>query len=275
MMDDAENRDATRPAALITGASGGIGYELAIEFARHGHNVVLTARRRPQLEILASKLREEFGVSARVVTADLTQPQAPAALIAELERAGVAVGILVNNAGFASHGPLAETDLATTLDLLQVNITALTALTRLVLPGMLAGGGGRILNVASTAAFQAGPLMATYYASKAYVLLFSEALARELAGSGVVVSALCPGPTRTGFQRRARIEGLRLVRGAGLMDAGAVAAAGYRGLMRGRRIIVPGTLNRLGVQSLRIAPRRLVTAMVHFLHGHTPGATRA
>jgi short-subunit dehydrogenase len=179
--------------------------------------------------------------------------------------AGLRVDILVNNAGSGLGGAFAETDLATELRMINLNVTALTHLTKLFLPGMLERGAGRILNVASTAAFVPGPFMAVYYATKAYVLSFSEALAEELTGTGVTVTALCPGPTATGFQSAARIEGARLFRMPGVSDAATVARLGFSGLMRGKRIVIPGLLNKLLPQIVRVSPRRLVTLVSRFL----------
>jgi short-subunit dehydrogenase len=249
------------PAALVTGASSGIGLELATVFARGRNDVVLVARGRERLEAIARGLAEEFGVQATVLAADLARPEAPEELARELSSRGLVVDVLVNNAGFGLHGPFAATPLEAALAMIQVNVTALTHLTGLLLPGMLGRRRGRILNVASTAAFQPGPLMAVYYATKAYVLSFSEALASETAGTGVTVTALCPGPTITEFQKRAGIERTALFTGPLVMDAPSVALAGYRGLLRGDPLVVPGLGNRALVQALRVAPRRLVTAI--------------
>jgi len=185
-----------------------------------------------------------------------------------LKQAAVQVDVLVNNAGYGTSGPFETTELRTELDLLQVNVVALTHLTKLLLPAMLAAKRGRILNVASTAAFQPGPFMAVYYASKAYVLSFSEALAEELSGTGVTVTTLCPGPVPTGFQARAGVDLKKVVRTPLVMDAAAVARAGYVGLMKGKRLVVPGLGNKLLVQSERFAPRRLVTKIARFLQEH-------
>ena len=247
--------------ALVTGASGGIGEELARLFAADGHGLVLVARRRDRLERLAAELREGHGVEARVLAADLARPDAPRELFEELEGAGVAVDALVNNAGFGSYGLFAGTDLRSELGLLQVNVVALTHLTKLFLPGMLARRRGYVMNVASTAAFQPGPLMAVYYASKAYVLSFSEALANECAGTGVVVSALCPGPTETGFVAAAGMGDSRLFDRA-VMDARTVAAEGYRGLLAGKAVVIPGLRNNLLARSIGLFPRGLVTRVV-------------
>ncbi|MFY9826708.1 MAG: SDR family oxidoreductase [Thermoanaerobaculia bacterium] len=252
--------------ALVTGASGGIGLELARQFAAGGYGLVLVARSGGKLEELAGELRNRYGVAARAMAADLSRPESPAELARELEQAGVAVDVLVNNAGFGTYGPFAENDLHAVLEELQLNVVALTHLTRQLLPGMLARRRGGVLNVASTAAFQPGPLMAVYYATKAYVLSFSEALAEELRGLGLTVSALCPGPTVTGFQKRADMEGSGLFSGPiRVMDAATVARAGYEGFRAGRRIVIPGLVNKLVIQSLRISPRGLVTRIVRGL----------
>lgn len=244
---------------VITGASAGIGHELCKLFARDGYSLLVTARSADKLRALADELDRAYGATVTVCPLDLADPRAPEQLLEASRDLGGPVDVLVNNAGFGTFGPFAEADLATTLQLLQVNVVALTHLTRLLLPGMVAQRQGRILNVASTAAFQPGPLMAVYYASKAYVLHFSEALAEELSATGVSVTALCPGPTATEFLNRA---GAQLFAGIKVMDAGAVADIGYRGLMRGKRVVVPGFRNKLLAQARRLLPRRLLTAIV-------------
>ena len=251
--------------AVVTGASSGIGLELARLLARDGYDLVLVARSVDKLDRLGAELAVQHRIRARSVGADLVSPDAPGAIAEMLKQAAVQVEVLVNNAGYGTSGPFATTDLRTELDLLQVNVVALTHLTKLLLPAMLAGKRGRILNVASTAAFQPGPFMAVYYASKAYVLSFSEALAEELSGSGVTVTTLCPGPVPTGFQTRAGVDLTRLVSTPLVMDAATVARAGYAGLMKGKRLVVPGLGNKLLVQSERFAPRRLVTKIARFL----------
>jgi short-subunit dehydrogenase len=252
-----------RQTALITGASGGIGLELARLFAAGGYDLVLVARSADRLEEIAGELRSRHGITARVLAKDLAVPGSPEEVFQELEAAGVVVDVLVNNAGFATYGPFAEIDLGRELEELQLNVVTLTHLTKRLLPGMLARRRGGVLNLASTAGFQPGPLMAVYYASKAYVISFSEALAEELSGTGVTVSALCPGPTATGFQRRAGLEGSKLFSGAvQVADAAAVARAGYEGFLAGKRIVIPGLLNKVGVQSIRLSPRSLATKVV-------------
>ena len=247
--------------ALITGASSGIGYELTQLFARDGYDLVLLARSQARLAQLADDLRHRYGVAVRVLAYDLARPTAPTQIVAQLQQDDLIIEALVNNAGFATYGPFLATDLATELEMIQVNVVALTQLTKLLLPGMLQRRSGRILNVASTAAFQPGPLTAVYSATKAYVLSFSEALANEVRGSGVWVTTLCPGPTRSGFQRRAQMEHSHLMRGE-LMDAATVARAGYAGLMQGRTVVIPGLRNRLLVEVVRFTPRALVTQVV-------------
>ncbi|MBI2759932.1 MAG: SDR family oxidoreductase [Chloroflexi bacterium] len=250
--------------ALITGASSGIGLELAREFARHRHDVVLVARNQAALTVLAEDLRQKTGVAATVLPFDLSDPKAPAALFDALSRQGVIVDWLVNNAGFATYGLFTEPDTARDLEMVQVNVVALTHLAKLFAPRMKARGRGGILNVASTAAFQPGPLMAVYYATKAYVLSFSEALANELRGTGVTVTALCPGPARTGFQEQAKMEDSRLVAGE-IMDARTVARAGYAGLMKGKTLVIPGRRNQLGALATRFVPRSMAARLVRRL----------
>lgn len=249
--------------AVVTGASEGIGRELARALAAEGHDLVLVARSPDRLQALASELTADHGISARVLAADLRSEGAPQAVERAVGKAGGRpVDTLVNSAGLGTFGPFAETPLERSLDLVRLNVTALTALTGLFLPAMLERGRGRILNVASTAAFQPGPWMAVYYATKAYVLHFSEAIAEELHDTGVTVTTLCPGPTRTEFQERARMENSGLLRGWGMMDAASVARAAVRGTLKGRRIVVPGVLNRLGLLGPRLLPRRLLTRVV-------------
>ena len=261
-----------RGAALITGASSGIGLELARLAARDGHHLVLVARSVDRLRALGAELGEEHGVAATIVAADLADPAAPDTVFAECERAGLEVEILVNNAGFGGHGFFADTPLRRELDMVQVNVTALMHLSKLFLTGMVARGRGRILNVASTAAFQPGPLMAVYYAGKAFVLSFSEAIANELDGTGVTVTALCPGPTRSEFLRRAEIEGARLVSGwVKLMDSESVARSGWTAMKRGRRVVVPGVMNKAAVHAIRLTPRRIAAGIVRKLQEKKQG----
>jgi short-subunit dehydrogenase len=247
--------------ALITGASGGIGYELAKLFAKDHHNLVLVARSAPKLTQFADELQRQFSVSAKAIPLDLTAAPAPQFLFDQLQREGIAVDILVNNAGYGVFGEFSKISLEDTLGQIQLNITALTHLTKLFLGPMIERHSGKIMNVASTAGFQPGPLMAVYYASKAYVISFSEALANELSGSGVSVTCLCPGATDTGFQGRAGMENTKLFKKLRPMDAKIVARDGYRGLMAGKTLVISGFRNWLLAESVRFSPRKLVTAV--------------
>lgn len=260
-----------RKTALITGPSSGIGLELARIFARENHNLVLVARSADKLRQLASELEKAHGTRSLILAADLSEPGAPAYVLDQTTRAGITVDVLVNNAGFGQYGRFAENDLEECLRQIQVNVTALTHLTRLYLPEMIDRGSGRILNVASTAAFQPGPLMAVYYATKAYVLHFSEAIANEVQASGVTVSCLCPGPTATEFHKRASATDLNLLR-YGVMDAHAVAEDGYRGLMSGKPVVISGWKNWLVAQSVRFSPRQLVVAVARKLQESRGGS---
>jgi len=249
-----------RSTALITGASFGIGLELARVLAREAHNLVLVARSGDKLRQLAAELEKNYSTRSLILAADLTDPGAPAYVLDQTTRANITVDILVNNAGFGQYGLFVENDLEECLRQIQLNVTALTHLTRLYLPGMVERNSGRILNVASTAAFQPGPLMAVYFATKAYVLHFSEALADELADTGVTVTCLCPGATATEFHKRANATGMNLLR-FGSMDAATVAEDGYRALMAGKPVVISGFKNWLLAQSVRFSPRRIVTAI--------------
>jgi short-subunit dehydrogenase len=257
-----ERGEGRRPTALVTGASGGIGLELARLFAADGYDLVLVARTGPKLEETGRGLSARHGVRVRPLVLDLADPAAPEAIAKALAPDSIEPDALVNNAGIGVFGRFAESDGEAEARLLQVNLVALTRLTKLVLPGMIARRRGRILNVASTAAFQPGPLMAVYYASKAYVVSFSEALAEECRGTGVTVTALCPGPTLTGFQAEAKMERSRLVGAFWMMTADAVARAGYRAMMRGKRMEVPGLVNRIHAAIAPFVPRSLAARIV-------------
>ena len=252
---------ARTQTALITGASGGIGYELARLFAKDGYSLVLVARSAAKLTQFADELQRQFGVSAKPVPLDLTSAPAPQFLFDQLRREAVTVDVVVNNAGYGVFGEFAKIPWEENLGQIQLNVTALTHLAKLFLGPMLERRAGKIMNVASTAGFQPGPRMAVYYATKAYVISFSEALASELKGTGVIVSCLCPGATDTGFQGRAGTEKTLLFKGLRPMDAKTVARDGYRGLMAGKTLVISGFRNRLLAESVRFAPRKLVTAV--------------
>lgn len=249
---------------LITGASGGLGYEFAKLFARDHHNLVLVARSSDKLAQVAIEL-QSLGVSVKTIALDLADRQAPKFLFDQLQREGISVDILINNAGFGAHGDFAEMSRDEILGQISLNIAALTELTRLFLPGMIARRSGRIMNVASTAGFQPGPLMAVYYATKAYVISFSEAIANELRDSGVTATCFCPGATHTGFAQRAGNDKSRLFKKLGAMDAGKVALDGYRAVMEGRTLAISGAHNWLVAQSTRFAPRKMVTAISRWI----------
>jgi uncharacterized protein len=251
-----------KQTALITGASGGIGYEFVKLFAQDKYNLVLVARNEQKLNQIANELKSEFGIDVKVIAKDLAIPAAPEEIFSQLQQASIKVDILINNAGFASYGLFNETDLTAELQMLQVNVMCLTHLTKLFLKDMVKQGYGKILNLASTAAFQPGPLMAVYFASKAYVLSFSEAIANELEGTGVSVTALCPGPTESNFQKRAAMEDSKLVSGQKIMDAETVAKIGYEALFDNKTVVVPGLKNKLLIESVRFTPRKLVTKIV-------------
>lgn len=246
-----------RPVALVTGASGGIGEELARQAARDGHDLVLVARSRDRLDRLAAEL-ERDGAGTEVLTADLQTGTGIDAVAARLSAGGGgAVDVLVNNAGYGSVGDFAEMPPDELTGEITLNITALMRLTRAALPGMLERRRGGILNVASLASFLPGPGMANYAATKAYVLSLTEAIREETAGSGVRITALCPGYTRTGFQERAgvRTKGLS---GPAWQDAPEVAATGWAGFRNGADVIVPGLYNKISVSTIRFTPRQLV-----------------
>lgn len=247
----------------MTGATGGFGRELADLFAADGHELVLVARGEERLRALAAELEARHAVQAHPLPADLADPGAAGRVAEGVAGLGLVVDHLVNNAGFAVWGPFLETDGAAERDMIQVNATAPTALAKRFAPGMAARGAGRILNVASTAAFQPGPRMAVYYATKAYLLSFSVALSVELEGTGVTVTALCPGPSPTGFVERAGLERSRLFRASWFSShPRAVARAGYRGMLRGKRVVVPGALNQAHRLAVHLAPRGLAARVV-------------
>jgi len=244
---------------LVTGASSGIGRELARLAARDRRDVVLVARRLERLEALADELTKRYGVVAEIVAADLAQPDSPSRVVAEAQERRGPIEVLVNNAGLGVHGFFRETPLEQELETIRVNVLALTHLTKLLVPGMIERRRGIVLNLASTAAFQPGPLMAVYYATKAYVLSFTEALAEELDGTGVTATALCPGPTLTEFQEKTEMGDVPMFRGPLVLDAATVARAGWEGAKRGKRVVIPGVANRILALGARFSPRKLAT----------------
>jgi uncharacterized protein len=250
-----------RKTALITGASSGIGKALAAEFAKDGYDVILVARSAAKLQALADTLQSQFHGKALVLTADLETPGGAQQLHADVKAHGITLHALANNAGAGSFGEFKDIPLTGDIGVMQLNMASLVILSKLFLPDLLATQ-GKIINTASTAAFQPGPYMAVYYATKAFVLNFSEAMGYELKGTGVTVTALCPGPTSSGFQDRAEMHTSALVKGKRLPSSEEVAAAGYRALQRGQSVYIPGVMNWLLAQSIRFTPRAVVLPLV-------------
>jgi uncharacterized protein len=247
--------------ALITGASSGIGKALAIEFAKGGYNVVLAARSVNKMQALADSLEKQYKITATVIAADLETDAGAAQLHAQMKARGLTISALANNAGYGTFGEFHQSELKNDLAMMQLNMNTVVALTKLFMPDLLATK-GKVINTASTAAFQPGPYMAVYYATKAFVLSFSEAIAAELQGTGVTVTALCPGPTASGFQDKAEMNASALVKNKKLPTAEEVAAAGYKAMQRGQRVYIPGAMNWLMAQSPRFTPRNMVTSIV-------------
>lgn len=243
--------------ALVTGATSGIGYELSRLLASNGFNLVLVARNQKRLEEVQQELSLDFSINTEIIPKDLALPSAPKEIFNELQQKSIHIDILVNNAGFNEYGPFSATDMAKEIQMLQVNIASLTSLTKLFLPGMMAQHYGKILNLGSTGSFAPGPLNAVYCATKAYVLSFSEAIAEELQGTGVTVTVLCPGATRTEFAQRAQMEDVKIFQGR-VMSAKRVAEIGYNALMMGNITMVAGWSNQLTMLSLRLIPRIMV-----------------
>jgi short-subunit dehydrogenase len=247
--------------ALITGASGGIGYEFAHILARKKYNLVLVARREEKLVALKQELEKKYRICIWCIVQDLADPHAAEEVFAQTNKLGISIDVLINNAGFGLCGEFSATDWQREEEMIMIHIRTLTRLTKLFLSDMIKRHQGRILNLASTAAFFPGPYMAVYYAAKAYVLSFSEALASELHGTGVSVTALCPGPTRSGFQETALLHGSRIFTGS-LPSARVVAEYGVRSLMKGKRVAIYGVRNNLQVWFARFVPRTALAEIV-------------
>lgn len=260
------NMTGQRRTVLITGASGGIGWELAGVCAREGHDLVLVARSIDKMNELAASLTNRYGCKVIAIAKDLSLHDSPAEIFSRLQQENIRVDILVNNAGFGEYGLFTETRWNKEAQMIDLNIRALTELTKLFLPSMTGNKYGRIMNVASTASFQPGPLMAVYFATKAYVLSFSEAIANELQGTGVTVTALCPGPTESGFKKAASLEDSKLFNEKKVPSSLEVAEYGYKEMMKGSTVAVHGIKNRIMAASVRFTPRRLVTAVVRMMN---------
>jgi len=253
--------------AVITGASSGIGLELAGLMAFDRIDLVLASRNREKLETIRDNLTKKYGIKVKIIQIDLSDEASPEKLFDEVKKSGLQIDYLINNAGFGDYGFFIDSDPDKLSRMIDLNIKTLTRLTRLFAPLMVLQGRGAIMNVASTAAFQPGPLMAVYYATKAYVLSFSQALAKELEGSGVTVTALCPGATDTGFKSAANLEGSKLFAGKRIASALDVARYGYKAMLKGKRIAVHGIINSLLVFSVRLMPSSLVTDFVMKIQG--------
>lgn len=255
-----------KKTVLITGAASGIGYQLTQIFARHSYNLVLVDKNEEKLTEILDEFPQKFGIFVKVFTQDLSIPTSPEEIFTELQQASIKIDVLINNAGFGTYGAFNETDLNIELKMLQVNIVSLTHLTKLFLKDMVEQNYGKILNVASAAAFQPGPLMAVYFATEAYILSFSEAIANELEGTGVSVTVLCPGLTASEFQRTAAMKDSKIARLKRMMETETLAKIGYRGLMTNKTVVVPGMRNKILTESVRFTPRNLVTKVVRSIH---------
>jgi len=244
--------------ALITGASNGIGLELAKVHASKGDNLVLVARSKSKLDELKSELETKFKIKVYTIGKDLSAANSAQEVYDETQQKGIQVDYLINNAGFGEFGMFTETDWAKEAQMISLNINTLTHFCKLYLKDMVARQSGKIMNVASTAAFQSGPTMAVYYATKAYVLSFSEAIDNEVRDKGVTVTALCPGATESGFQAAAAMEESALIKGKKLPTSQEVAEYGYKSMMKGKTVAIHGTMNWILANSVRFLPRSVV-----------------
>lgn len=254
-----------KPFALITGASDGIGLELAHLHAAGGGNLIVVARNTAKLEALKQTLEKQHGVSVHIITQDLSLPNAATQLYNTVNSLGYKVDILINNAGFGDYGFFTETSAEKEEMMIQLNITTLTQLCKLFINDMKLRGAGRIMNVASTGAFQPAPFMAVYCATKAYVLSFTEAVNNELKGTGISMTALCPGPTTTGFEKAAAMGESKLFKGPQVASAKSVAKYGYNAMMNRKTVAVHGWMNRLMVFSVRLVPRAMVVNIARMI----------
>ena len=254
-----------KKTALITGASGGLGLSFVNIFAREGYNLVLVARNGVRLEEIKKEIEGKYGVNATVIPCDLTADGGAKTVFDATKQAGIHVDVLVNNAGFGDFGEFHKSDLGKQTRMVDLNCTALIELCRLYLPDMITKGEGNILNVDSIASFQPGPLMSVYYATKAFVLSFSQAISRELKGTGVKVTALCPGPIRTNFDATADLGESGLFKNLKVWDPDVVAEFGYKNMKRGKAVCICGFVNKIIVFANRFAPRCLVRELVYHL----------
>lgn len=251
--------------ALITGASSGIGYELSLIFAEHGYNLVLVARSADKLEDLKQKLESQYNIKVFNIVKNLSDLDSAQEIYNEIDNLKLRIDVLVNNAGFGDFGEFYNSDINKLHNMIELNINSLTKLTRLFLPHMVQNKNGKILNIASMGSFQPGPLMAVYYASKAYVLSFSEAISRELKNSGVTVTAVCPGPTKTNFSETANLGMSGLFVNLQVASAQSVAKFAYKKMQKGKVVAVPGFFNKIGAIFTRLLPKRVVRNFVYNL----------
>jgi uncharacterized protein len=251
--------------ALITGASSGIGMELAKKFAMHQHDLVLVARSEDKLRELAADLQLKYSIHVKVIVKDLGDMKETEDVYQFCKQSGITIDYLINNAGFGDFALFMEADWEKIEQMIELNVKSLTRMCRLFVPDMVQRGNGRIMNVASTASFQPGPYMAVYYGTKAFVLHLSEAMAEELKDSGVKVTALCPGPTESGFQQVAAWENSRMIKGKKLPSSAEVAGFGYKMMMKGRRVAIHGFMNKFMALGYRFLPRKWVVKMVKWV----------
>jgi short-subunit dehydrogenase len=254
-----------KKTALITGASSGIGFELAKIFAREGNDLVLVARNGSKLQELKNSLEKEFSIKAFIISKDLSKIDSAQEVYDEVKNKSIVIDYLINNAGFGDFGMFTDTNWKKEEEMIQLNITTLTQFTKLFLKDMVLQKKGKIMNVASTAAFQPGPTMAVYYATKAYVLHFSEAIDNEVRDKGITVTALCPGATESGFQDAADMNESKLVKGRKLPTSKEVAEYGFKAMMKGKRVAIHGLLNYIMANSIRFTPRTLAVKVVRLI----------
>ncbi|RCK72237.1 MAG: 3-oxoacyl-[acyl-carrier protein] reductase [Ignavibacteriae bacterium] len=254
--------------ALITGASTGIGLEFAKIFAKENYDLILVSRNEKKLNEIKNSIEKDYRVKVKIIPKDLAEKNSAFEIYDEICKENLKVDVLINNAGFGALGNFEKIDWKTQADMLEVNITALTYLTHLFLKHMKERGEGKILNVASTAAFQPGPLMAVYYATKAYVLSFSLALAEETKNSNVTVTVLCPGPTTTEFQERAGMKQTKIMRLMKFLPADYVANYGFKALMKSKRLAIPGWLNKISVSMVKFLPQNFIVKIIKYLKSH-------
>lgn len=251
--------------ALITGASGGIGLELSGIHAKQGGNLVLVARNKSRLDEIKSEFETKYKVSVYTIGKDLSVADSAKEVYEEVKKQNISVDYLINNAGFGDYGLFAETDWEKEKRMIHLNITTLTQLTKLFLPDLIKQGGGKIMNLGSTASFQPGPLMAVYFATKAYVLSFSEALNNEVADKGITVTALCPGLTESGFVDAAAMNKSKMAKNKKIPTSKEVAEYGYKAMMKGKSVAIHGFMNRIMANSGKFAPRKLTVKITRSL----------